>query len=152
MSTSNKLREQLEEVQKLENEAGKYTLLKEEYDSFKIKVKNAITELNKILESTDMFSINTTRAKGLKLKPFIEKIYEKMTINDTFQVTAKIIENEATINNLILNEKQINYVLKVLTEMKGIHKTKDGIYIRLFYQKPTDNTNKIKFEKTSFMG
>jgi len=115
-----------EEVSKLQEKAGKYEVLREEYDRLKEKVKTVVKELN-ILLGTE-FGFVDVKKYG-KRRNIIENLLLRLKEGEkiTRDIIIKIYPE--------LDEKKASDILYSLSKNPDIEKTKDGRCVRLYYRK-----------------
>jgi len=128
------------EVEILQKKAANYDALKEELDSVREKVADAIG----ILKSVSVVNVEFGHSDKADIQAFVNRIYEEMKTTDGMQVTAKLLAEKVIAYGVSLSEKQISYVIVRLKLLKGVHSVKDGRNVRLWYNKSVSHEKKVE--------
>lgn len=121
----------MHEVEELQKKAGSYDALKGEYDKLKAQVQEALRGLNAIA--------GKTAKKYGNRKLLINQLYEKMRIDDNYQLTTeqvcKFLEEQGELENIKIIAGNIMHELQ---KMPNVVNAKDGKKSRLFYDRTKD--------------
>ena len=128
----------IDKIEEIQKKADNYDRILEEYNKLKETINITIKALSDL-----------SLTKGLKKDKTFNVIYEKMKLEDNFQVTVKKLQSMGI-------EKLKSYaIIAKLKKLPNIEAVKDGKTLRLFYrnkEKINTEDKEIKFSKTSFMG
>lgn len=140
-----------DEISELQKKAGKYDALKNEYDMLKEAVSEATKKLGILTGGIGVkISIDS---RSNKWKNIANVLYEKMKLDDTFQITRVSVEDYLNQEKIFYAYSNISELLSIIQTFNGVHKTKiDGRSIRIFYQEPSSPKEGIKFGNVNVMG